>query len=407
MAAEAGFLTRAATIYSKSQAFKGKHGCSPSKLLLLSKTRASHSIDDKNEVFKQLGLFSLKKKIEDAVIRAEILAAPALELEEARRIKQEETIRQCDLWDDLAKSNEILVKLADSAKVVDALKDLRYKAEEAKLISQLAEMEAINYQLFKQAYSASVDVSTFLDQYEMLRLLKGPYDKEGACVIIQAGSRGTYPQMWIEELLSMYIKWAERIGYKSSLVEKNPRHGSVQTVTIELEFECAYGYLLGEKGLHNMVESISGSFEHKVISAYVDVIPLSLNTTLDLQIKDEDLIVSPPSLVEQAVSLKHIPTGITIHSSGQRSYFANKAKALSRLKAKLLVIAKEQSASDITCIRREAIADGLKEARRYISCPYKLVEDVKTGLQLPDLSSVLEGNIEPLIAAHINLRRTE
>ncbi|CAH2050013.1 unnamed protein product [Thlaspi arvense] len=88
-------------------------------------------------------------------------------------IKQQEMVRQYNLWDDLAKSNEVLVKLADSYKIVAALKDVQYKAEEAKLITQLAEMDAINYGLFKQAYTASLDVSKFLDKYEMSKLLRG------------------------------------------------------------------------------------------------------------------------------------------------------------------------------------------------------------------------------------------
>ncbi|KAF5198403.1 Peptide chain release factor prfb3 protein [Thalictrum thalictroides] len=85
-----------------------------------------------------------------------------------------------------ARSNEILTDLADTTKVVDNLKYLRYKAEEAKLITQLAEMDAINYGLFKQAYNASVDLSKLMDRYEMSKLLSGPYDADGACIVITA-----------------------------------------------------------------------------------------------------------------------------------------------------------------------------------------------------------------------------
>ncbi|XP_043696787.1 peptide chain release factor PrfB3, chloroplastic-like [Telopea speciosissima] len=162
-----------------------------------STTRASQSMEDKDKVYKELGLFSLRKKIEDAVLRAEVLASKALESEEAKQIKQEQMIREYNLWDDLTKSSKILFELADSTKVVDALRDVRYKAEEAKLITQLAETDAINSRLFKQAYKASVDMSKFLDRYEMSKLLGGPYDMEGACVTIQAGPKGVYPEVWI------------------------------------------------------------------------------------------------------------------------------------------------------------------------------------------------------------------
>lgn len=93
--------------------------------------------------------------------------------------------------------------------------------------------------------------------------------------------------------------------------------------------------------------------------------------------------------------------------SGERSHFANKMKALHRLKAKLLVIAREQGVSSVGCINRDAITGvWQRQTRRYISHPYKLVHDVKTGIQLPDLNSVLDGNIEPLIGAHINIRQS-
>uniref|UniRef100_A0A0E0L1V4 Peptide chain release factor domain-containing protein n=1 Tax=Oryza punctata TaxID=4537 RepID=A0A0E0L1V4_ORYPU len=140
--------------------------------------------------YKELGLYSLKKRIEDAVVRVETTASSALEMEEARRIRQEEVLRGRNLWDNPAKSHETLSALADAIRVVDHLKDLRYKAEEAKLISQLSEMDVINVELFKQAYKTSVDASEFLDRYQMYKLLKGPYDKEGACIIVTAGSEG-------------------------------------------------------------------------------------------------------------------------------------------------------------------------------------------------------------------------
>ncbi|XP_061966526.1 peptide chain release factor PrfB3, chloroplastic isoform X3 [Populus nigra] len=355
--------------------------------------------------------------IEDTVLRAEMLAPTALEHEEARRIKQEEMIHECNLWEDPAKSNEILIKLGGSAKAIDALKDLKYKAEEAKLISQLVEMEAINYRLFKQAYTASLDVRKLLDQYEMSRLLKGPYDKQGACVVIRAGSKGLNHEIWREELLNMYVKWAEKLGYKGRLVEKHTSmHGGIESATIEFEFECAYGYLSGERGIHHKINSQNGSVHHEVTTACVDVVPLFLGTSFDFQIDDEELIVScSPSLLrdgksrtELTVCLQHIPTGISVQSSGERSHFANKVKAHNRLKAKLLVIAEEQKVCDVSSIRRADIVDEWqKETRRYVSQPYKLVQDVRTGIELPDLNSILDGNINTLIGAHINIRHTE
>ncbi|KAF6160172.1 hypothetical protein GIB67_016608, partial [Kingdonia uniflora] len=220
-------------------------------------------------LFGLSGLFSLKKKIDDAVHRAEMLTPVALELEEGRQIKQEEMLRDYDLWEDVTKSNEILIGLADTTKAVNSLKDLRYKAEEAKLITQLAEMDVINYRLFKQAYIASVDVSKFMDQYEMSKLLSGPYDTEGACVIIKAGPTGVYPKIWAERLVRMYMKWAEKQGYRGRVVEKSPcKDGGIMSATLEFECLCAYGYLAGERGVHIMIRrSDDGSVVSEVCLA--------------------------------------------------------------------------------------------------------------------------------------------
>jgi protein subunit release factor A len=215
-------------------------------------------------------LYSLKKRIEDAVVRVETTASSALEMEEARRIRQEEVLRGRNLWDNPAKSHETLSALADAIRVVDHLKDLRYKAEEAKLISQLSEMDVINVELFKQAYKTSVDATEFLDRYQMYKLLKGPYDKEGACIIVTAGSDGAASELWAERIFCMYSSWARKQGCKDGLVEKiTSTSGRVWTAAIEIESEYMFGTLTGEKGTHRMIyPSVDNAGTYEVITFF-------------------------------------------------------------------------------------------------------------------------------------------
>ncbi|RCV17975.1 hypothetical protein SETIT_3G263600v2 [Setaria italica] len=206
--------------------------------------------------YQMQGLYSLKKRIEDAVVRVEMTASSALELEEARRIKQEEVLRKRNLWDNPAKSHETLSALADAIRVVDHLKDLCFKAEEAKLISQLSEMDAINGELFKQAYKSSVDASEYLDRYQMHKLLKGPYDKEGACIMVTAVSDGVASELWAAKVFCMYTSWARKQGCKVGLIEKVPsKNGHVRSAAMEIESEYMFGILSGEKGMHRMTYS--------------------------------------------------------------------------------------------------------------------------------------------------------
>ncbi|TVU19140.1 hypothetical protein EJB05_35275, partial [Eragrostis curvula] len=363
-------------------------------------------------VYKELGLYSLRKRIEDTVVRVETTASSALELEEARRIKQEEVLRQRNLWDNPAKSHETLSDLADAIRVVDHLKDLCYKAEEAKLISQLAEMDVINGELFKQAYRSSIDASEYLDRYQRYKLLKGPYDKEGACIIVTAVSEGVASELWVEKLFGMYTSWARKQGCKVGLVEKiASTSGHVRCQAMEIESEYMFGTLSGEKGMHRMIyPSFDNSGTYQAMSARVDIIPLFLDRPITIHLDENDLKISPSPDEHTkragrnvaAVTVQHIPSGVSAESSGERSYFANKLKATSRLKAKLLLIARELRISDTKMISMQAIEDICnRETRRYTFGPQKLVHDLITGTQLSDLNSVLEGDIEPFIRARI------
>ncbi|CAN8279727.1 unnamed protein product [Cochlearia groenlandica] len=384
---------------------------------LVFSVRSSHSMDDMDTVYKQLGLFSLKKKIKDVVLKAEMLTPNALELEEEQWIKQEETMRYYDLWDDPTKSDQILLELSDRAKTVDSLKDLKYKAEEAKLIIQLGEMDAIDYSLFEQAYDSSLDVSRSLHHYEMSKLLRDQYDNEGACMFIKSCSQDKKSRIWTEQIVNMYIKWAEKLGQNARVAEKcsflTDKNG-LSSATIEFEFEFAYGYLLGEKGVHRLVtRSTSNEVYIYVCLANIDVIPLFLRASPEFEVKEEDLIISYPSkdnsiIAENMVRIRHIPSGITVESAGERNRFANRIKALNRLKAKLLVIAKENKVLDVNKIKNKNNVEPWKveETRRYVCKGQKMVVDLKTGLEILDLKSVLDGNIEPILGAHIVMRRS-
>lgn len=382
-----------------------------------SSLRASQeSFDDgKSKFFKELGMFSLRKRIEDSVLRAEMLAPTALEVEEAKRVNQEEVVRDYDLWDDIGKSNEILIKLADSVKVVDALRDIKYKAEEAKLITELAELDSIKYALFRQAYRASLDVKKIMDNYEMSGLLKEPYDLEGACITVESRCGDVYSEIWAGQLTQMYMKWAQRQGHIARIVEKFPSNKvGVKSATIELEFKFSFGYLSGERGIHSMIrnhETENKTIHGEATLASVDVIPLFLESSPDMFIDDEDLLVSYPlykkddlSVPSSAVHIRHIPTGLEFESTGERTRFANKIKALDRLKAKLLVLLRNQGLTDVKSIEKGAILDvwSTQETRRYVFQPKKMVHDLKSGVQVPQLQAILNGNIDSLIAAYIN-----
>eukprot|EP01018_Ginkgo_biloba_P030917 Gb_04252 [translate_table: standard] len=156
--------------------------------------RALEWTREQADPFNSLGFYALRKDVEDVAKRVEAMALVGLEQEEAILTDLEHRAAENNLWDDLVRAQETLLKLADSEENIALLKDLRFKAEDAKLIIELAEMGAVNAWLLNEAYKIVMDLDKTLNRYELSKLLSGPYDKEGACLTISAGTGSTDAQ---------------------------------------------------------------------------------------------------------------------------------------------------------------------------------------------------------------------
>ncbi|WP_343327937.1 peptide chain release factor 2 [Leptolyngbya sp. CCY15150] len=325
----------------------------------------------------------------------------------------EQIASQPDFWDDQTRAQRTLQELNDCKSHLDQLDQWRSQLEDAQAVLELLSVEPDDA-LLEEACATAQTLQKALDQWELQQLLSGEYDQNGAVLSINAGAGGTDAQDWAEMLLRMYTRWAEQHGYKVQLAELSEGdEAGIKSVTLEVEGRYAYGYLKAEKGTHRLVRisPFNANDKRQTSFAGVEVMPmLDESVTLDIPEKDLEITTTRSggkggqnvNKVETAVRIVHIPSGLAVRCTQERSQLQNKEKALALLTARLLVIAQEQRAKEISDIRGDMVeAAWGNQIRNYVFHPYQMVKDVRTNVETTAIDDVMNGDLDPFIEAYL------
>lgn len=314
-------------------------------------------------------------------------------------------------WNDSQKASGIMRELEDLRKEIADLSRLETEIDELLEMAEIITEESGEAQEIKIRIG---EIEKEIEKLEFKILLNGEYDRNDVIMAIHSGAGGVDAQDWAEMLLRMYLRWAEKNGFKTRIMdESRGGEAGIKSATLEVSGPYAFGYLKSEAGVHRLVRLSPFNSDNlrQTSFALVEVLPV-IETLKEVVIEAQDLRVDvyrssgaggqSVNTTDSAVRITHIPTGIVVTCQNERSQMQNKEQAIKILKAKLHQKYLAEQESEKQKLRGEhSSAEWGSQIRSYVVHPYKLVKDHRTKYETADAEGVLEGDLTGFMEAYL------
>ena len=333
----------------------------------------------------------------------------------ARVEELEAKMTEDGFWDKPDEAQEIMKNKKSCENKIDKYEELEQRLADVKDMMDIAE-ELGDEDEAKEIVRGFDKLKSDIEDLKLETLLNGKYDANDAILSIHAGTGGVDAMDWAEMLERMYLRYAERKGFKTKILDlQNDTAAGIKSCTIMISGENAYGYLKSEQGVHRLVRisPFNSMGKRQTSFAAVDVVP-DMDGQLEVEINLADLKIDTfrstgaggqsVNTTDSAVRITHLPTNIVVTCQNERSQILNKEVAMKILASKLMKIAEEEHKANLNELRGDmSMATWGSQIRNYVFQPYTLVKDTRTGAEVGNVENVMDGDIDVFVRAKLSM----